>query len=144
MKLYNIFDILNIENISLRLNQWINDNEKNARLFYEELTENQNFHRPNNFSDVQKANLIKIKWIQLSDDNFSTISEIEKKIPVFLLNKVLHSAKEIFHKLKIITSKYDLSAFIDKYRGNFQQNELRQFTYSTLTTMFSDRVEKMI
>ncbi len=141
LKSYNIYDILNIQDISTRLNRWINDNEDKAKLFYKELTENQNTYHPNSLSDVQKANLVKIRWIQLSSDAFSTIEEIEKNTPIILLSKVLEPVREIFHKLNIITSKYDLSAFIDKYRGNFQQNELRQFTYSTLTAMFSEQVE---
>lgn len=145
LRVYNIYDILNIENISNRLNRWINDDELRAKLFYREVTENQNTHRPNSLTDVQKANLVKIKWIQLSDDNtFSTIEEIEKNTPVFLLSKKLYSVKEIFHKLNLSTSKYDLNDFIDKYRGNFQQNELRQFTYSTLTAMFSEQVDTRV
>lgn len=141
VKTYTIYDVLNIENISHRLNTWINNKKENAELFYKELTEKENIHRPGSLTDVQKSNLKEIKWIKITDGTYKAINEIEGDIPIILLNEVLSPVKEILRKLNLLMSENDLSVFIDKFRGNFQQNELKQFTYLTLTKYFNEQVE---
>lgn len=136
---YNLFDVLNIEQVHIRINDWLPENPNHYRLFYEELTLKVNFLNTSSLTSIQKDNLAKIRWIKLSNDELISIEEVEEN-GVFILNKNLFDIKDIFHKLGLVTSKYDLTAFINKFRNNFHQNEIKQFTYRYLTTLFTNQL----
>ncbi|MFD0699457.1 AAA domain-containing protein [Myroides pelagicus] len=137
---YNIFDILSIKNSYIKINTWLESSEENYQVFYDELVSKRNFIADGSLTLDQKENLIKVRWIVLDDDTNVTIEEIGNN-PIFLLNKNLYTIKDILKKLEFKTSKYDLSAFINVFRNNFQQSEIKQFAYRVLTILFSESLQ---
>lgn len=134
---YNLFDILNNQYAYKDINNWLGEDKVNIEDFYIELTTKVNKY--SNLSDFQKDNLVKIKWIQLTDGSVKSIEEIEGN-PIFLLNDRMYEVTEILQKLNLVVSEQNLEEFIQKFNNNFRQSELRQFGYTVFTKLFSENV----
>ncbi|MDG4945707.1 AAA domain-containing protein [Weeksellaceae bacterium KMM 9713] len=136
LNVFNVYHALNEINENT-INHWMGKSSSKARSFIDEL-----IAKPNhgiNFSDI-KNKFSKIKWIECSDGKFRSISTIENDNCI-ILYKGLFENKDLFQKLGLLTTENDESAFVDKFRNNFQQNELKQLTYSNLTKLFSSLVK---
>lgn len=134
---FNIYDILNLKDAYIEINNWIQNNPEKIEVFYNELITKHN--SLNSFTPIQKENLSKIKWILLSDDSVKSIIEIGDS-PIFLLNKRMFTTKDIFKKLGLVVSEMNLEEFVEKFNNNFRQAELKQFAHLSFTKLFSDNV----
>ncbi|MET3731305.1 DEAD/DEAH box helicase [Moheibacter stercoris] len=136
---FNIYNVLNEEFGHRYINNWLGESVDFKKVFLEELISKPNRIYTTGLNNVQKANLLKIKWIELSNGEIISIEDIAD-YPIILLNDNLYEIKSVLNKLGFVTSEQNLSSFINKFRSNFQQNELTQLTYLTLTKLFSDHV----
>lgn len=137
LKKYNIFDILQNDSAYIEINRWLEKDENRIFVFLHEITEKIN--SLSGLSETQKNNLIRIKWIKFTDNVIRSIEEIGDN-PYILLNDRTYGAKEVFNKAGLTTSSYNVNNFIEKFRSNFQQNELKQFLYTNFTRTFSNHV----
>lgn len=101
LTIFNLFDILNNEDTYIDINNWLADDQEKIKDFYIELITKVN--RFNNLTDIQKDNLVKIRWIQLTDFSIKSIEEIGGN-PIFLLNDRMYEVTEILQKLKLVVS----------------------------------------